>query len=586
MTSEKKVSLWIDGVKVTVPEKTTILQAAASINIDVPSLCYHPDLSVIGACRVCVVEVEGQRNPVASCAFPVTEGMKVKTSSSLLRRLRRDVVELILDNHPMDCQSCVRNGTCELQKLAYDLGVRERLFEGERKHYAVDTSSPVHRNPDKCILCGRCIRVCDEVQGVHNLNVQHRGFRNVVAPAHECNMIDSVCIHCGQCVNVCPTAAFTEQDATESVFAALSNPELHVVVHTAPAIRATIGEGFGFRPGTPVTGKLVTALRRAGFHKVFDTNFSADLTIVEESMEFVSRIQKKERLPLITSCSPGWVNFMERFYPELIPLTSTCKSPMSMMSTLLKTYYAQQANLDPKNIFVVAIMPCTAKKFEAARPEHQMPGGKPYTDAVLTTRELIWMLKCLGVDFHSLEDGLFDSPLGVSSGAADIFGATGGVMEAALRTAYEKITGKELEDLDFTTVRGVEGVKETSVMINGMSINIGVANGLQNAKNLLDRVASGEKEYHLIEIMACPGGCVAGGGQPYPPRGMHVLDPDLARLRAKALYSIDGSKSLRKSHENPAIELLYENFLGAPNSHLCHELLHTHYQPRYPRGVK
>jgi NADP-reducing hydrogenase subunit HndD len=586
MTSEKTVSLWIDGVKVTVPEKTTILQAAASINIDVPSLCYHPDLSVIGACRVCVVEVEGQRNPVASCAFPVTEGMKVKTSSSLLRRLRRDVVELILDNHPMDCQSCVRNGTCELQKLAYDLGVRERLFEGERKHYEVDTSSPVHRNPDKCILCGRCIRVCDEVQGVHNLNVQNRGFRNVVAPAHECNMIDSVCIHCGQCVNVCPTAAFTEQDATESVFDALSNPDLHVVVHTAPAIRATIGEGFGFRPGTPVTGKLVTALRRAGFHKVFDTNFSADLTIVEESMEFVSRIQRKERLPLITSCSPGWVNFMERFYPELIPLTSTCKSPMSMMSTLLKTYYAQQANIDPKNIFVVAIMPCTAKKFEAARPEHRMPGGKPYTDAVLTTRELIWMLKCLGVDFHSLEDGLFDSPLGVSSGAADIFGATGGVMEAALRTAYEKITGKELEELDFTTVRGVEGVKETSVMINGMSINIGVANGLQNAKNLLDRVASGEKEYHLIEIMACPGGCVAGGGQPYPPRGMHVLDPDLARLRAKALYSIDGSKSLRKSHENPAIELLYENFLGAPNSHLCHELLHTHYQPRYPRGVK
>ncbi len=586
MTLEKKVTLWIDGVKVTVPEKTTILQAAASINIDVPSLCYHPDLSVIGACRVCVVEVEGQRNPVASCSFPVTEGMKVKTSSSLLRRLRRDVVELILDNHPMDCQTCVRNGTCELQKLAYDLGVRERLFEGERKHYAIDKSSPVHRNPDKCILCGRCIRVCDEVQGVHNLNVQHRGFRNVVAPAHECRMIDSVCIHCGQCVNVCPTAAFTEQDATESVFEALANPEMHVVVHTAPAIRATMGEGFGFRPGTPVTGKLVTALRRVGFHKVFDTNFGADLTIIEESNEFISRVQKKERLPLITSCSPGWVNFMERFYPELIPLTSTCKSPMSMLSTLLKTYYAQQMGLDPKNIFVVAVMPCTAKKFEAGRPEHMAPWGKPYTDAVLTTRELIWMLKCLGVDFHSLEEGLFDSPLGVSSGAADIFGATGGVMEAALRTAYEKITGKELESLDFNEVRGVEGVKETSIEINGLTINIGVANGLQNAKNLLDRVASGEKEYHIIEIMACPGGCVAGGGQPYPPRGMHVLDPELARLRAKALYSIDGSKSLRKSHENPAIELLYENFLGAPNSHLCHELLHTHYEPKYPRGVK
>lgn len=586
MTSEKKITLWIDGVKVTVPEKTTILQAAASINIDVPSLCYHPDLSVIGACRVCVVEVEGQRNPVASCSFPVSEGMKVKTSSPLLRRLRRDVVELILDNHPMDCQTCVRNGTCELQKLANDLGVRERLFEGERKRFELDTSSPVHRNPEKCILCGRCIRVCDEVQGVHNLSVQHRGFRNVVAPAHGNRMIDSVCIHCGQCVNVCPTAAFTEQDATEAVFEALANPDLHVVVQTAPAIRATVGEGFGFRPGTPVTGKLVTALRRAGFHKVFDTNFSADLTIVEESMEFVSRIQKKERLPLITSCSPGWVNFMERFYPELIPLTSTCKSPMSMMSTLLKTYYAQQAGVDPKNIFVVAIMPCTAKKYEARRPEHLAPWGKPYTDAVLTTRELIWMLKCLGVDFHSLEDGLFDSPLGVSSGAADIFGATGGVMEAALRTAYEKITGQELEALDFEDVRGVEGVKETSIEINGLTVNIGVANGLQNAKNLLDRVVSGEKEYHIIEIMACPGGCVAGGGQPYPPRGMHVLDPDLARLRAKALYSIDGSKSLRKSHENPAIELLYENFLGAPNSHLCHELLHTHYEPKFPRGVK
>jgi iron-only hydrogenase group A len=586
MTTEKKVTLWIDGVKVTVSDKSTVLQAARSINIDVPSLCYHPDLSVLGACRVCLVEIEGQRNPVASCSYPVAEGMKVKTSSTLLRRLRRDVVELILDNHPMDCQTCGRNGTCELQKLAYDLGVRERLFKGERKHFEEDTSSPVHRTPDKCILCGRCVRVCGEVQGVHNLGVQNRGFHNVVAPAHECNMIDSVCIHCGQCVNVCPTAAFTEQDATESVFEALANPDMHVVVHTAPAIRATIGEGFGFRPGTPVTGKLVTALRRAGFHKVFDTNFGADLTIIEESAVFIHRIQKNERLPLITSCSPGWVNFMERFYPELIPLTSTCKSPMGMMSTLLKTYYAQQMGLDPKNIFVVAVMPCTAKKFEASRPAHQAPWGKPYTDAVLTTRELIWMLKCLGVDFHNLEDGMYDSPLGVSSGAADIFGATGGVMEAALRTAYEKITGKELETLDFEDVRGVEGVKETSVEINGLTVNIGVANGLQNAKNLLDRVVSGEKAYHIIEIMACPGGCVAGGGQPYPPDGMHVLDPELGRLRARALYTIDAGKSMRKSHENPSIELLYENFLGAPNSHLCHELLHTHYEPKYPRGVK
>jgi iron-only hydrogenase group A len=585
-TSDKKVTLWIDETMVTVPEGTTVLQAAHSININVPNLCYHPDLSTLGACRVCLVEIEGQRNPVASCSFAVAEGMRVKTSSALLRRLRRDVVELILDNHPMDCQTCVRNGTCELQKLAYDLGVRERLFAGERKRHPIDTSSPVHRNPEKCILCGRCLRVCGEVQGVHNLWAQKRGSNNIVAPAHERNMIDSVCIHCGQCVNVCPTAAFTEQDATEGVLEALSNPDLHVVVHTAPAIRATIGEGFGFRPGTPVAGKLVTALRRAGFDRVFDTNFGADLTVVEESAEFVHRLQKNDDLPLITSCSPGWINFLERFYPEMICLASSCKSPMSMLSTLLKTYYAQQAGIDPEKIFVVAVMPCTAKKFEAAREEHLAPWGKPYTDAVLTTRELIWMLKCLGIDFHSLEDGMFDSPLGVSSGAADIFGATGGVMEAALRTAYETVTNTELENLDFDEVRGVEGVKEASVDLNGLTINIAVANGLNNAKHLLDKVVSGEKQYHLIEIMACPGGCVAGGGQPYPPAGMHVLDPDLARLRARALYSIDGSKSLRKSHENPAIMRLYEDYLGAPNSHRCHELLHTEYEPKYPRGVK
>ncbi len=585
-SSDKKVTLWIDDTKVTVPEGTTVLEAAHSVNINVPSLCYHPDLSIVGACRVCLVEIKGQRNPVASCSFAVAEGMMVTTSSPLLRRLRRDVVELILDNHPMDCQTCVRNGTCELQKLAYDLGVRERLFEGARKHYEIDKSSPVQRNPEKCIMCGRCVRVCGEVQGVHNLWIQHRGSRNVIAPAHDGNMIDSVCIHCGQCVNVCPTAAFTEQDATESVLEALSNPDLHVVVHTAPAIRATIGEGFGFRPGTPVAGKLVTALRRMGFNKVFDTNFAADLTIMEESAEFVERVKLGKYLPLITSCSPGWINFMERFYPELICLASSCKSPMGMMSTLLKTYYAQQMGIDPKKVFVVAVMPCTAKKFEAARNEHKTPWGAPYTDAVLTTRELIWMLKCLGIDFHNLEDGMYDSPLGVSSGAADIFGATGGVMEAALRTAYETVTNKELIDIDFKEVRGVEGVKESSVNLNGMTINIAVANGLQNAKYVLDQVVSGEKQYHLIEIMACPGGCVAGGGQPYPPQGMHVLDPELARLRARALYSIDESKSLRKSHENPAIERLYEDFLGAPNSHRCHELLHTHYEPKYPRGVK
>jgi iron-only hydrogenase group A len=367
---------------------------------------------------------------------------------------------------------------------------------------------------------------------------------------------------------------------------ALSKPDLHVVVHTAPAIRATIGEGFGLPPGTPTTGKLVTALRMMGFEKVFDTNFGADLTIIEESTEFLARVQKTERLPLITSCSPGWVNFMERFYPELIPFTSTCKSPMSMLSVLLKTFYAERMGIDPARIFVVAIMPCTAKKFEANRPEHRDSAGRPYTDAVLTTRELIWTMKCLGVDFRHLPDGHFDTPLGASSGAGDIFGATGGVMEAALRTAYEKITGRTCPDLDFEQVRGVQGVKEASLTIDDLTLNIAVANGLQNAKVVLDKIVRREKDFHMVEIMACPGGCVAGGGQPYPPDGMYVLDPELARLRARALYQIDAGKSVRKSHENPAIEHLYEEYLGGPNSHRAHELLHTHYEPKYPRGVK
>ena len=587
MSPDKQITLYIDGVRTTVPAKSSILQAADSVGMRIPRLCYHPDLSILGACRVCVVEVEGQRNPVAACSFPAAEGMRVTTSSPLLRRLRRDVVELILDNHPQDCQTCERNGTCELQSLAYELGVKTRLFQGERKRFPKDASSPaLIRNPEKCILCGRCVRVCDEVQGVHNLSQQHRGFLNVVTPAHGGRMVDSVCIQCGQCVNVCPTAAFVEQDATEAVLAALADRTKHVVVQTAPAIRATIAEGFGFAPGTPAAGKLVTALRMMGFERVFDTNFGADLTIVEEATEFMDRLAKHERLPLITSCSPGWINFLERFYPELIPLTSSCKSPMSMVSTLLKTYYAEKAGLDPEQIFVVAIMPCTAKKFEACRPEHRTASGRPYTDAVLTTRELIWMTKCLGINFVDLPDGPFDSPLGISSGAADIFGATGGVMEAALRTAYEKITGHELAQLDFDQVRGVEGVKEATIEIEGRPIGIAVANGLQNAKRVLERILDGESQLQLVEIMACPGGCVAGGGQPYPPRGMHVLDPNLARIRAKALYGIDHGKSLRKSHENPAIETLYEDFLGGPNSHRAHELLHTHYEPRYPRGVK
>ena len=587
MTAPKKKTLTINGMAVTVPDGTSIMDAADTVGIRIPRLCYHPSLSILGACRVCLVEVEGQRNPVASCAVPVENGMKVRTSSPLLRRLRRDVVELILDNHPKECQTCDRNGNCELQSLSYELGIRTRLFEGERKRCEKDLSAPsVIRDPEKCILCGRCVRVCAEIQGVYNLSQQKRGFHIDVAPAHGMSMMDSVCVHCGQCANVCPTAAILENDNTDEVLAALEDPEKHVVVQTAPAIRATIGEGFGFKPGTPVAGKLVSALRLAGFKRVFDTNIGADLKIMEESHEFLKRLEKGERLPLITSCSPGWVNFMEHFYPDLIPFASTCKSPMSMTSALLKTHFAQKMGIDPKKIYVVAVMPCTAKKFESRRKEHCDASGAPYTDAVLTTRETIWLLKSLGIDFQDLPDGTFDSPLGVSSGAADIFGTTGGVMEAALRTAYEALTGKECPNLDFNQVRGAEGVKEATIAIDGKSINVAVANGLQNAKTLLDKVVAGEKSYHIIEIMACPGGCIGGGGQPYPPPGMHLLAPALLKMRAQALYSIDHGKKLRKSHENPEIQQLYREFIGKPNSEKAHELLHTHYEPKLPRGIK
>ena len=587
MPTDNPIHLTIDGVETTAPRGATIMEAADAIGMNIPRLCHHPHLSLLGACRVCLVEVEGLRNPVASCAYPAEDGMKIRTSSTLLRRLRRDVVELILDNHPQDCQTCGRNGNCELQKLAYELGIRDRLFQGERKRYKKDVSAPsVIRDQEKCILCGRCVRVCAEVQGVHNLSQHHRGFNITVAPAHEGNMMNSVCVHCGQCAMVCPTAAIVEHDHTDEVFNALSDPAKHVVVQTAPSIRAAIGEGFGYEPGTPATGKMVSALRMMGFERIFDTNFGADLTIVEEAHEFLKRLEKNEKLPLITSCSPGWVNFMEHFYPELIPYASTCRSPMTMLSVLLKTYYAEMNGLDPKNIYVVGVMPCTAKKYEARRPEHQAPFGAPYTDAVLTTRELIWMMKCLGIEFRHLPDSDFDHPLGLSSGAGDIFGTTGGVMEAALRTAYEKLTGKPCEKLDFEQVRGVEGFKESQVRIDGKTLTVAVTNGLQHAKTVLDQVVRGEKTYHMIEIMACPGGCIGGGGQPYPPPGMHIMDAGLLRMRAKALYTIDAQKALRKSHENPYIRRLYNEYLGEPNGPRAHELLHTRYEPKYPRGVR
>ncbi len=581
--NKETIALIIDDVRVEVPAGTTIMEAAAELGIEIPRLCYHPKLSLAGSCRVCIVDV-AERGFLASCSTEVWEDMQVQTNSPEIRQARRDIVELLLDNHPMDCQTCERDGNCELQNLAYSMGVRTRLFAGRRKRFPVrDSSHSVVRDPEKCILCGRCVRVCAEIQGVHNLSQQGRGFTTVVGPAHLCEMDDSVCIQCGQCINVCPTAAFLEKQSTDDVWRALADPDMHVVVQTAPSIRAAIGEGFDMPPGTQATGRMVTALRRLGFDAVFDTNFGADLTIVEESHEFLSRLNDGP-LPMITSCSPGWINFMEKFYPALIPHASSCKSPMSMLSTLAKTYYARKEGIDPSKIFMVAVMPCVAKKYEIARPEHMDPSDVPYTDAVLTTRELIWMIKCYGIDLKGLPDDDFDTPLGLSSGSGDIFGSTGGVMEATLRAASELITGKPADRLEFTEVRAVEGLRETYVAIGAHNVHVGVANGLENAKVLLDKIVSGEEEFHVIEVMACPGGCCGGGGQPYPPPGTHILDAEVLRKRADVLYGIDKGKKLRKSRDNPAIKKVYEDFLGQPGSTKALELLHTSYEAKLPRG--
>ncbi|MBT3377561.1 MAG: 2Fe-2S iron-sulfur cluster binding domain-containing protein [Lentisphaerae bacterium] len=587
MSDTTTIGLTIDGQKVNVPSGTSIMDAAEAIGVHIPRLCYHPDLSLQGSCRVCIVEVKGVPFFMASCSVTASEGMEILTNSPEIRQARRDIVELLLDNHPKECQTCERDGRCELQNLAYDLGVRERLFEGERKEFPVESSShAVVRDAERCILCGRCIRVCAEIQGVHNLSQHGRGFETVVCPAHGSPMDESVCIQCGQCINVCPTAALLEKRHTDAVWAALADPKKHVVVQTAPSIRAAIGEGFGLPVGTPCTGMMVTALRRLGFDAVFDTDLAADLTIVEEASEFLRRLEAGGPMPMITSCSPGWVSFMEKFYPELAPHASTCRSPMSMMSALLKTYYAEKIECDPEDIFVVAVMPCVAKKYEAARPEHYLNETTPLTDAVLTTRELIWMIKCYGIDFSALPDGLFDAPLGISTGAGVIFGTTGGVMEATLRTASEWITKDPSTPLEFTEVRAVEGLREVDVEIGDMTVKLGVANGLVNAKSLLDKVVSGEQEFHVIEIMACPGGCIGGGGQPYPPSNYQILDPALCAKRARALYSIDSQQSMRRSHDNPAVKALYDEFLGEPGGPKAHELLHTHYEAKLPRGIR
>ncbi|MDD5439786.1 MAG: NADH-dependent [FeFe] hydrogenase, group A6 [Candidatus Omnitrophica bacterium] len=581
----KNVTLTIDSIKVSVPAGATIMEAADSVNVRVPRLCYHSRLSSFGACRICVVEVAGMKNYPPACSTQVKDGMVVMTSSPAILKARRQILELMLNNHNRDCTVCRKNNECELQSLAAQFGLKDIVFEGERKQYPVDRSSAaIVRDSEKCILCNKCVRVCSEIQGVHALTMAHRGFKANVVPAYEMPMADSVCINCGQCVNVCPTGALSEKDAIEDVWRAIQDPGKIVLAQVAPAVRIAIGEGFGSEPGTDLTSETVTALKMLGFDVVFDTQFSADLTIVEEGNEFVHRLKNKGVLPMITSCSPGWIKFCESFYPAMLPHISTCKSPQQMMGAMIKTYYAKKTGIDPASMYSVSIMPCTAKKYEAHRPEMNASGYRD-VDAVLTTRELVRMIKEKGLTLHNLPKTAFDSPMGESSGAAPIFGATGGVMEAALRTAYEVITGTELTAIDFKQVRGLSHIKEAVIPIAGTDVRVCVINTLSNVHKVFRDVLSGKKTYHFIEVMTCPGGCLGGGGQPYPQGGREPLDQAVYAKRAAGLYRIDDGKPVRKSHNNPDIIKAYEDFLGKPLGKVPHMLLHTHYHQKLPHGV-
>jgi len=576
-----EVKLNINGIDINVPEEYTILEAAKLLNIEIPTLC-HLDLHDLKAvnkaasCRVCVVEIEGRRNLSPACVTKVAEGMKVQTNSPRAVRGRRTSVELLLSNHPQECLYCEKNLHCDLQKLAADLGIVGGLkYEGAMTTYEKDASSySIKRNMDKCVLCRRCETMCNEVQTCGVLSAVDRGFETVVQPTFGLPMMETACTFCGQCVAVCPTGALSEISAVSDVWDELNNPDKYVVVQTAPAVRAALGEEFGMEPGHCVTGKMACLLRKLGFKKVSDTDFAADLTIMEEASEFAHRLQHGGKLPILTSCCPGWVKFFEHHYQDLLDIPSSCKSPHEMFGAIAKTYYAKKFGVDPEKMVVVSVMPCLAKKYEAARPELNTEGMKS-VDYVITTRELAKMAKEAGIDFSHLQDEEFDNPLGESTGAAVIFGATGGVIEAALRTAYEWLTNTTLEKVDFEALRGMEGIKEATVKVNDLDVKIAVAHGLGNARKLLDRIRSGESTYHAIEIMACPGGCIGGGGQPY-----HHGDIEILKARTNAIYEEDRGKPIRKSHENPYIKQLYEEFLGEPYSEKAHHLLHTHYVKR------
>ena len=565
------IGINIDGIDLSVNEGTTILEAAKKININIPTLCYHPDQKVKGNCRVCIVEVEGQKTFSAACCTPVRAGMIIKTNSKKIREARKSIIELILSNHNSDCLSCVRNGNCELQSLCEELNIKDLNLNKIVNYLPIDKSNPsIVRDPSKCIKCGRCVEVCHEIQGIGAIYNVNRSCEMQILPPCGKSLSEAKCVYCGQCINVCPVGAIYEKDNTEEAWKVIDDQNKHVVVQIAPAVRVSLGEEFNMPPGRILTGKIVGFLKAIGFDKVFDTNFTADLTIIEEGNELLHRIQNGGKLPMLTSCSPGWINYIEYFYPDLLEHVSSCKSPQQMFGALAKSYYAQRNNLDPKNIVVVSIMPCTAKKAEANREEMNSSGYQD-VDIVLTTRELAKMIKQSGIQIDKIEEKDFDSPFGISTGAAAIFGATGGVMEAALRTVYEVVADEELEKIEIEELRGSEGFKEGSIDVGNINIKVAVVSGLKNAKTILEMIKAGKADYHFVEVMCCPGGCIGGGGQPIPGTN------EIRKKRIEGIYNIDINSAIRKSHENTVIEVLYKEFLGKPLGEMSHKLLHTHY---------